>query len=430
MEWKTLNLAEIYGAADNARMNQLQIQNAQMQMERERRALQEADALKGAYSVNPEGMLDEKTTLSNLYRISPLKAMEFQQALTKSKQDQQKLDLEAQNARLGQAEKLYTLMKSASGSVLANPTLDNAIMQTRTFGRLTGQNVDAEIANLQAMGDNPDAIKRWAAGHALNAEQLLPKADKVDNGQFSIDRTIDPLTGLPTEVSRTQKLSSPDALMTDKRTREEGALNRQVTIRGQDSSAATARRGQDITRSNAQMTDARERDKIKNPGKTQLSSSAQKELFEADEMAQASQNTIGMLSEALKLNDKAYSGFGAKERAVVRSNLPGQSDAADATVNLDNLMTGQALESLKATFGAAPTEGERKILMDMQASSDKTPKQRREIIQRAIQAADRRMKFNRSKADTLRKGTYFTDGIPAQNAPTPASGVIDFGSLK
>ena len=137
-----------------------------------------------------------------------------------------------------------------------------------------------------------------------------------------------------------------------------------------------------------------------------LSATSEKELFEADDNIQAAKNVVGILEEALSMNDKAYSGYGAKMRATLRSNLPGESEAANATVNLDNMMTGQALESLKMVFGGMPTEGERKILLEMQASADKTPQQRKDIIARAIKAAKNRAVFNTNKANALRSGTY------------------------
>lgn len=147
-----------------------------------------------------------------------------------------------------------------------------------------------------------------------------------------------------------------------------------------------------------------------------LSATAQKELFEADDTVQAARSVKAILSEASKINDKAYSGYLAKPRAYLRSNLPGESTGADATIQLDNMMTGQALESLKLIFGGMPTEGERKILMEMQASADKTPSQRKEIINRAMQAAERRETTNTNKAKALRGGTYFSEN--PQDQPT------------
>lgn len=156
-----------------------------------------------------------------------------------------------------------------------------------------------------------------------------------------------------------------------------------------------------------------------------MSATLQKELIEADDTVQAAAGVVRALEAALKQNDAAYSGYFAKERARLRSNLPGDSEAADATINIDNLMTGQGLESLKSIFGAAPTEGERKILMDMQASVDKTPAQRRAIMERAIEAAKRRAIYSNNKAQAIRSGSYLTEGIvapPAGGQPASAAG--------
>lgn len=141
-----------------------------------------------------------------------------------------------------------------------------------------------------------------------------------------------------------------------------------------------------------------------------MSATLQKELLESDDTVQAAKNTVLMLESAKKLNKEAYSGYFAKGRATLASNLPGESKGADATIEIDNLMTGQGLESLKSIFGAAPTEGERKILMEMQASVDKTPAQREAIMDRAISAAKRRSKYASDKAGSIRSGKYLTDG--------------------
>lgn len=164
---------------------------------------------------------------------------------------------------------------------------------------------------------------------------------------------------------------------------------------------------------------AMDRDKLTNPRATgPMSVTLQKELIESDDTAQTSKSVISSLQRAKAINEAAYSGWGASTRAKIVSNV-GSSDGADATVELDNILTGQGLEQMKAIFGAAPTEGERKILMDMQASSDKTPKQREAILDRAISAAERRATYAQSKAGAIRGGTYLTDGVP-QTAPTTA----------
>ena len=157
----------------------------------------------------------------------------------------------------------------------------------------------------------------------------------------------------------------------------------------------------------------------KTPNSGPMSATLQKELLESDDTVTSSKSVIGLLNQALTLNDTAYSGYGAKGRAVVRSNLPGESPEANATIDLDNIMTSQALESLKAIFGGMPTEGERKILLDMQASADKTPTQRKSIIDRAVKAAENRASFATQKAKSIRGGTYLTEGVGAVEALPP-----------
>jgi hypothetical protein len=410
-QFDTINLAQIYGAADDTNFRRAQMEAANKRALREQQAYDMEEKLKGAYAIGEDGAIDEKTTLANLYRVDPMAANKFKQGLDESALGRQKLETEKENAKFNRIKQISGVYKDTATAIMANPTPQAAAMNLQRFSKLTGEDVSQELQQISQM--TPEQIKQWAAGHALEADKVLTKFETKDTGGQLVTQGIDPITGKVTVSGTTQKTATPDAIMTDKRTREENALNRGVTMRGQNMTAATAQ-----AKSTA-------------PQKTALSASAQKELFEADELAKSSENAIGMLTQALELNKKAYSGIGAKPLAVVRSNLPGfgESDAANSTIDLDNLMTGQALESLKATFGGMPTEGERKILLDIQASADKTPAQRKIIIDRAIEMANKRMKFNKSKADALRKGTYFTEGVVEQAAPQQPS-VIDFGSLK
>ncbi len=155
----------------------------------------------------------------------------------------------------------------------------------------------------------------------------------------------------------------------------------------------------------------------------QLDATSRKEIFESDEGIQAGQNVIKSLDEALTLNDKAYAGPTAGTRGYVTS-LWG-NDSGEATENLQNVVLGQVLDNLKATFGAAPTEGERQILIDLQGSVNKAAPVRKGIFERAKAAAQRRIDFNREKAQGLRTGGYFQPGYspapqPAQATPEPA----------
>lgn len=137
-----------------------------------------------------------------------------------------------------------------------------------------------------------------------------------------------------------------------------------------------------------------------------MSATAQKELFEVTDSISAAQNGIENLRAALNYSKTAYDGFGATQRAAVAGNLT-DSEAATATAMLNNIVTGNALEMLKATFGGAPTEGERAILLQLQGSANLPRAQREAIYNRAIQMAERRLQSNQAKAEGIRNGSYF-----------------------
>lgn len=155
-----------------------------------------------------------------------------------------------------------------------------------------------------------------------------------------------------------------------------------------------------------------------------------KAILEADEQVQANEAVINSLKsvvsgeEGKTLNDRAGYGSGATTQAWIARNDPtGLFDDAkgEATTEFNNVVLGQALSSMKSIFGGNPTEGERAVLIDLQASVDKTPQERKKIIDRGIVLAERRLQFNKERANELRGGTFYKQegGIPA---PAPQQG--------
>jgi hypothetical protein len=137
-----------------------------------------------------------------------------------------------------------------------------------------------------------------------------------------------------------------------------------------------------------------------------MTPTVQKMISEADGLVNSNNEVINTLRKAIEINKDAWYGPAAKSRAELGS-LAGM-DGASATITLDNMITGQALESLKTIFGGMPTEGERKILLDIQGSVSQPPDVREKIYQRALAAAGRRLKINQEKAKSLRTGSYFS----------------------
>lgn len=146
-----------------------------------------------------------------------------------------------------------------------------------------------------------------------------------------------------------------------------------------------------------------------------MNATIQKEIFEADESVQAGEAVLGGLTRALELNGVAYDGPFADQRSAASALFGDQGGIA--TQELKNVVTAQALESLKAVFGGMPTEGERKILLEIQGSVDQSKPVREAIYKRAMVAAERRIAANKAKADALRSGTYFDPGFGQQQAP-------------
>lgn len=133
-------------------------------------------------------------------------------------------------------------------------------------------------------------------------------------------------------------------------------------------------------------------------------------ILEADELVQSTQGAIGNLQQAKKLSKEAFSGLAADKRGYAASFLGETSDtgkAGIATTDLNNLVTTNALSQMKSIFGGNPTEGERKILLDIQGSANQPDAVRQKIYDRAIEMASKRLQFNKQRADELRGGSFY-----------------------
>lgn len=141
---------------------------------------------------------------------------------------------------------------------------------------------------------------------------------------------------------------------------------------------------------------------------SKLSGTEQKELFEAEEAIEAGKTLVLNMGRALEINDKAYEGFGAGARRTIGRQIPGvkDSEGVQATTQLENLAGQNALSQLKAVFGGNPTEGERKILLDLEGSISMSAPERKTIYENAIKMANRRIKINQEKAKAIKAGAY------------------------
>ena len=162
-------------------------------------------------------------------------------------------------------------------------------------------------------------------------------------------------------------------------------------------------------------------------GQRPLSPQSQKELFETDENILATQTGIDLINQARQLSEKSFEGLGASERAKAATLLPDkyEPEGAKETIEFDLLLKQQILPQLRSIFGAAPTEGEREILLELQGSSSLPIRTRNALLDRALYFANRRLQFNRQKSEQLRSGTYFREQPAELSGALPPGAELD-----
>lgn len=328
------------------------------------------------------------------------------------------------------------------------------------FALMLGDFQNAGLINPEQKGTIIDMMMKDPASAAQVMQQLArgtiegfkataPEAKVLDGKDAAYMYTVDGFTGEANEpTQRVAYGQSPDNFATNETSR----LNNQNTVAGSmynsdnslrgtqyssdnsynasvygtDSRATTAAKGIEVDwydSVNKASTNAKnaETNRIKankvgvggvdakgNPVARKLEANERTKLFELQEQIDADVGVGNSLKRLNELSDQSYSGLGASFRGTAASRLPGgaSNQRANATVLSENITIELALKQLKSTFGAAPTEGERKILMDLQASVDKSPVQKKQIIAAAMRAVAERVRYRKKQQEAIRTGSY------------------------
>lgn len=151
--------------------------------------------------------------------------------------------------------------------------------------------------------------------------------------------------------------------------------------------------------------------------KGQLSPFEIQEIGKSADGWQAGEFAAAALTDALALNDKAYSGAGADVQRFGARALGLDEGGVTATTQFGALMTGQALESLRATFGGNPTEGERQILLEIQAAPTMNRAERAALIQRAVTMVRQKQAAATSRVNAIQTGQFRMGGEGIAAAP-------------
>jgi hypothetical protein len=326
------------------------------------------------------------------------------------------------------------LMASANQALtVAARTGDPRAARLALSNHLKAGTITPELYNqfdeqIKLIGNNPEELKKYAQSIVLAQSKdpdkyMFTTADNVLDNQTSADNNI-----------RTNQTSENNSIRTAETSRYSTDVNAQAAANKlsfeqakneQEQKKGTVLQWGDTMymvypdNSVKEVASPTGQPIVKSTtSKGGMSATAQKELFEVSDSISAAKNGIANLRDALKYSAKAYDGVGASQRAAVVGNFK-DSEEATATTMLKNILQGNALEILKATFGGSPTEGERAILMELQGSVNLPRADREAIYNRAIQMAERRLQSNEQKAEAIRNGGFFkpsTQQIPASIA--------------
>lgn len=189
---------------------------------------------------------DENKLIAALRGSGSSALMDLGSAREKSLYERNKAQAEAGKTNAETLAKHLDAMKFLSTSVMASPSLQNATLAIDAFERLTGRQMPEERQRLQMM-QSPDQIKEWAAGHALQADQLLPKLQTINAGGAQVNQAVNPITGTPVETGRTEITQSADNRATVGASLANAAATREAAKLQADATraAANTRRDQD-----------------------------------------------------------------------------------------------------------------------------------------------------------------------------------------
>lgn len=141
-----------------------------------------------------------------------------------------------------------------------------------------------------------------------------------------------------------------------------------------------------------------------------ISATEQRQMVGSEDLINSGIAAVKNLEDALGLNKQAYEGSLSGWRKTVGALFSSDDPRYVATEQFDNLATGSALDSLKTTFGGNPTEGERKILLELQAVSTKPRAVREAILRRAMEAVKIRIRNETQRLQRFKSGEYSTRG--------------------
>lgn len=132
-----------------------------------------------------------------------------------------------------------------------------------------------------------------------------------------------------------------------------------------------------------------------------------KAIRDDEDAIYASKSAMKNIDEAMSVADMAFSNTIADKATYRKLKQTNPTDPrVVATEQLENLLGTNTLSSLKATFGGAPTEGERNALKELQGLAGASPASRKKILERAKKALQEGAEHRSMRINKIETGGY------------------------
>lgn len=242
-----------------------------------------------------------------------------------------------------------------------------------------------DVDTLRALASDENKSDREVKGKLL-ADYIKSGQPQSEAGKIAMDAGFQP--GTP-EYTR-----YVDKYVTQKM--ESGDLYKQAML-------AVAQGGLNVQQSN--QTLATQKFEAAKKQAEKLSPTELKLKTETEDLLSATNEGLIALSQAYKLNPSTFDGtYGDKFRKFVTENTSSDDPQVVATRTQENLLATKAVAGLRAAFGGNPTEGERKIILDLQGIGAKSKEERKIIMKNAYAELKRKQALQSQRLGDVSSG--------------------------
>jgi hypothetical protein len=258
-----------------------------------------------------------------------------------------------------------------------------------------------------ALGLEAQKMKMGAAKEDLRSLQALAGEEMKDKRTIATELIKDYIkSGEPQSSAGKQALDEglkPGTPEYQKRVETIGNLN----VEGRMAQIAASLAG--VQAAGANLNLAQEKFTNQKAQQAKLTGPELKMKVEAEDLIASSKQSLADLKQAYALNPNSLAGGWLDKGQQFLGEAAGSKDPTIVNTRiLNNLLGSQGLAKLKATFGGAPTEGERAILMELEGIGSKTKEERGAIIKRAYRVLQDRVAREQNRLDQITSGAYRT----------------------